>query len=71
MVAVLIYLLVFCLVFWLLYYIVNNLAPEPFRRVLNVVLLVVGVIALIFFLLDWVLPLLSSGSMNFGPHRLR
>ena len=71
MVAVLIYLLVFCLVFWMLYYIVNNLAPEPFRRVLNVVLLVVGVIALIFFLLDWVLPLLSSGATSFGPHRLR
>lgn len=49
-----IYLIVFLLIFWLFYYIVNNLAPEPFRRILNVVLIVVFVIVLCYFLLSLV-----------------
>jgi len=40
-----IYLIVLLLVFWLLYYLVNNLAPEPMRKILNIVLIVLFVIA--------------------------
>jgi len=61
MISLLIYLLVLCLVLWLFYYVINTLAPEPFRRVLNVVLMVVGVIILIYFLLNVVGPGLSAG----------
>lgn len=49
-----IYLIVFLLIFWLFYYIINNLAPEPFRRILNVVLIVIFVIVLCYFLLSLV-----------------
>lgn len=52
--TLLIYLIIFCVVAWLAYYIVNNLAPEPFRRILNVVLVVVFVIVLCYFLLGLV-----------------
>jgi hypothetical protein len=56
-----IYLLCFGLAFWLLWYLVNNLAPEPFRRVLNIILMVIGVLALIIFLIEYVGPLLEHG----------
>lgn len=49
-----IYLIVFLLIFWLFYYIINNLAPEPFRRILNVVLIVLFVLVLCYFLLGLV-----------------
>lgn len=52
--ALAIYLIVFLLIFWLFYYIINNLAPEPFRRILNVVLIVIFVIVLCYFLLSMV-----------------
>jgi len=49
-----IYLIIFLLIFWLFYYIINNLAPEPFRKILNVVLIVIFVIVLCYFLLGLV-----------------
>lgn len=52
--TILIYLIVLCLVAWLAYYIVNNLAPEPMRRILNVVLIVIFVIVICYFLLSLV-----------------
>lgn len=52
--TILIYLIIFCVVMWLLYYIVNSLAPEPFRRILNVVLVVIGVLIILYFLLSLV-----------------
>lgn len=52
--ALVIYLIVFLLIFWLFYYIINNLAPEPFRRILNVVLIVIFVIVLCYFQLSMV-----------------
>lgn len=57
-----VYLLVFLLIFWLFYYLINNLAPEPFRRVLNVVLVVLFVIALCYFLLT----LVGGGGLTIG-----
>lgn len=52
--TLLIYLIIFCVVLWLFYYVIQNLAPEPFRRILTVVLVVVGVIFLLYFLLGLV-----------------
>lgn len=52
--SLVIYLLVILLIFWLFYYLINNLAPEPFRKVLNVILIVLGVIVLCYFLLSLV-----------------
>jgi hypothetical protein len=60
MITLLIYLIVFCLLFWLFYYVINTLAPEPFRKVMNVILVVVGCIILIFFLLDYAAPLIGA-----------
>jgi len=42
----------FRLFFWLLYYLINNVAPEPFRRVLNIILVCIFVLVLIVFLLE-------------------
>lgn len=53
----LIYLAVVLLIAWMAYYLINNLAPEPVRRMLNVVLIVVLVIGLCYFLLTLVGPL--------------
>jgi hypothetical protein len=60
----------FRLFFWLLYYLINNVAPEPFRRVLNIILVCIFVLVLIVFLLEYVGPLLSNG-FSYGPRRLR
>ena len=49
-----IYLLVLLLIGWLFYYLINNIAPEPFRKVLNVVLVVIFVIVVCYFLLGLV-----------------
>lgn len=49
-----IYLLVFLAVLWLFYYLINNLAPEPYRKILNIVLVVVFVLVLCYFLLGLV-----------------
>ncbi len=54
MISLLVYALILGIVFWGLYYIINNLAPEPVRRILNVVLVVVFVIVLVWFLLSLV-----------------
>ena len=51
-VHVLIILLVVCIAFALAYYIINNVAPEPLRKWLNVLLYVVAGIILIMFLLS-------------------
>lgn len=60
--TLLIYLIIFCVVAWLAYYIVNNLAPEPMRAILNVVLVVIFVLVLCYFLLS----LVGGGpSLNF------
>ena len=61
MIMLIIWLIVICLVLWLAYYIINNLAPEPFRRVLNVILIVISVLVLIMFLLNYAGPMLASG----------
>ena len=68
MVALLIYVLVACIVLGVLYYIINNLVPEPLRKMANVVLVVVGVIFLIWILLS----LVGGGSsISLPTHPLR
>lgn len=51
-VPLLIHVVIVALIFWLLYFLVNRLPiPEPFKTVLNVILLVAAVIFLINVLL--------------------
>ena len=51
-VQVILYLVVGGLIFWLLWYLVNNVGiPEPFKKVANVILLVLAVFVLIGILL--------------------
>jgi hypothetical protein len=55
MVSVIIYLVVAGLVFWLLWWLVNYIAPpEPFRKVANVVLAILGVLVVCSILLSLV-----------------
>jgi DMSO reductase anchor subunit len=54
-VAVVIYLAVAGLIFWLLWWLVNYIAPpEPFRKVANVILAIVGVLVVCSILLSLV-----------------
>ena len=50
MAALLIWLLVAALVVFAVFYIINNLVPEPFRKIATVIAVVVGIIVLIYFL---------------------
>lgn len=52
--SLLLYLLLFLLVFYAFYYAVNNLAPEPMRRILNVILVLLFLVVLIYFILGLV-----------------
>lgn len=52
MITILVYVLVLCIVMGLLYYIINNLVPEPLRKIANVILVVIGGIFLIWILLQ-------------------
>ena len=71
LVSLFIWLLCIGLLFWLAYYLVNNLAPEPSRKILNVVLVVIFVLALVVFLLEYAAPLIGGLSSGVGPRRLR
>lgn len=50
MAALLIWLLVAGLVVFAVFYIINNLIPEPFRKIAIVIAVVIGIIILIMFL---------------------
>ena len=53
LIVLVVYILVLGLVLWLLQYVINALPMfEPFRAIANVILVVIGVIALIFILLS-------------------
>lgn len=52
-VSVLIYALVICLVLWGLYYIITNFVPEPLRKPAVAVLVILGLIFLIYVLLQF------------------
>lgn len=55
LVNLVVYILVLGLVLWLLQYLINYLPmPEPFRRIANIVLVVIGVVLLIGLLLSLV-----------------
>jgi len=54
-VSVILYLVVAGLIFWLLYFLINYIAPpEPFRKIANVVLMVLAVMVCIGILLSLV-----------------
>ena len=61
MIGLLIYLLIFALVVFAAFYIINNLIPEPFRKIASVIGVVLVVIVLIMFLMQY-----SGGSMALG-----
>jgi undecaprenyl pyrophosphate phosphatase UppP len=63
MVGLLVYVLIACIVLGLLYYIINNMVPEPLRKMATVVLVVIGGIFLI-----WILLQFAGGSPSFGLH---
>lgn len=60
MAGLLIWLLVAALVVFAVFYIINNLVPEPFRKIATVIAVVVGIIILIYFLQG-----LPASSMKF------
>lgn len=60
MAALLIWLLVAGLVVFAVFYIINNLIPEPFRKIAIVIAVVIGIIILIMFLQG-----LGGGSLAF------
>jgi hypothetical protein len=54
-ITVIVYLVVAGLIFWLLWWLVNYIAPpEPFRKVANVVLAILGVLVVCSILLSLV-----------------
>ena len=62
-VSVVIYLIVAGLIFWLLWWLVNYVAPpEPFRKIVNVVLAILAVLVVIGILLS-----ITSGQSIFRP----
>lgn len=52
MIGLLLYVLIACIVIGTLYYIINNLLPEPMRKMATVILVVVGAIFLIWILMS-------------------
>jgi|SoiMethySBSTD1v2_1073268.scaffolds.fasta_scaffold146600_5 hypothetical protein len=53
LIVLVVYILILGLVLWLLHYVVNAMPMfEPFRQVANIIITVIGVIALIFILLS-------------------
>ena len=66
MVALLIWVLVACIVLGTLYYIINNLLPEPMRKIATVVLVVLAAIFLI-----WILLSFAPGSPSMNMPRMR
>ena len=54
MIMLLVYLVVACILFGVAYYVINNIAPEPMRRWLTVILLVIGAIVICYVLLGFV-----------------
>ena len=53
LIVLVVYILILGLILWLLHYIVNALPMfEPFRQIANIIITVIGVIALIFILLS-------------------
>ena len=66
LITLVVYILVVGLIFWLLSYLLDVVAlPEPFNRVVKVVLLVVGVLIVIALLLQF------AGIADGGLPRLR
>jgi hypothetical protein len=61
MVGLLIYLLIFALVVFAAFYIINNLIPEPFRKIASVIGVVLVCIVLIVFLMQY-----SGGGLAMG-----
>lgn len=53
LIVLVVYILILGLILWLLHYIVNAMPMfEPFRQIANIIITVIGVIALIFILLS-------------------
>ena len=67
MVGLLISFLIFCLVVFLVWYIINNLLPEPFRKIATVIAVVLVCLILIVWLSQGGLAGMSLGRL--GPCR--
>ena len=53
LIVLVVYILILGLILWLLHYVVNAMPMfEPFRQIANIIITVIGVIALIFILLS-------------------
>jgi hypothetical protein len=53
LIVLVVYILILGLVLWLLHYVVNAMPMfEPFRQIANIIITVIGVLALIFILLS-------------------
>jgi hypothetical protein len=53
LIVLVVYVVILGLVLWLLHYLVNSLPMfEPFRQIANIIITVIGVIALIFILMS-------------------
>jgi hypothetical protein len=53
MIALLIYVLIACIVLWGLWYIVGTFVPEPLKKPATAVLVILGLIVLIYILLQF------------------
>lgn len=60
LISFILWLIIVGLIFWLLKWAIDSVAPEPFRRVANVILIVVAVLILIYALVGF-LPLHPIG----------
>jgi hypothetical protein len=66
LITLVIYLIVVGVILWLLRYLVNTIPmEEPFKRVANIVIVVVGVLIIIVLLLNFV-GLLDAGIPRLG-----
>jgi hypothetical protein len=63
---ILIYVLVVALAFWGLYYIVTSFVPEPLKKPAMAILVILGLIILIYFLLQF-----AGGAPSFGHSPVR
>jgi hypothetical protein len=66
LILLVVYLIVVGIVIWLLHYLVNTIPmDEPFRRVANIVIVVIGVLICILLLLNFV-GLIDAGMPRLG-----
>lgn len=66
LIMLVVYLIVVGIIIWLLHYLVNTIPlDEPFKRVANVVIIVIGVLIVILLLLNFV-GLIDAGMPRLG-----